>query len=82
MSGAPSGRAPSPEGGPTGLRARLAAGLRDAWQVVRGISGERAYEIYLEHHTRVHPGTPPMGEREFWRRHIDRGDTDPGSRCC
>ncbi|MCP3012287.1 hypothetical protein NGM33_03020 [Nocardiopsis dassonvillei] len=22
-----------------------------------------------------------MGERAFWRQHVDRGDTDPGSRC-
>ncbi|WP_019607398.1 YbdD/YjiX family protein [Nocardiopsis sp. CNS-639] len=63
--------------GPTLLR-----GLREAWQIVRGVAGERAYEIYLDHHRRTHPGQEPMGERAFWRQHVDRGDTDPGSRCC
>ncbi|GLU45804.1 YbdD/YjiX family protein [Nocardiopsis ansamitocini] len=62
--------------------ATLARGLSSAWQIARGVVGERAYEIYLEHHARTHAGTPPMGEREFWRHHTDRGDTHPGSRCC
>lgn len=66
---------------PAGLTSAVLRGLREAWQIARGIAGERAYEIYLEHHAREHPGTPPMGEREFWRAHIDKGDTDPGSRC-
>ncbi|MFC7328549.1 YbdD/YjiX family protein [Marinactinospora rubrisoli] len=62
--------------------ARIRAALHEAWQIARGITGERAYEIYLDHHRRTHPDRPPMGEREFWRWYIDRGDTQPGSRCC
>ncbi|WP_017594478.1 YbdD/YjiX family protein [Nocardiopsis potens] len=61
---------------------KVRRGLREAWWIARGIAGERAYEIYLEHHRREHPGEEPMGEREFWRRHTDKGDTDPGARCC
>ncbi|MEU6132650.1 YbdD/YjiX family protein [Saccharopolyspora sp. NPDC047091] len=61
---------------------RLGRSAREAWQITRGIVGETAYERYLEHHRAHHPGTPPLGERDFWRRHVDRGDVNPGSRCC
>ncbi|MFL1379453.1 MULTISPECIES: YbdD/YjiX family protein [unclassified Nocardiopsis] len=64
------------------LGPRLLHGLREAWQIARGIAGERAYEIYLEHHNREHPDEEPMSERVFWRHHTDKGDTNPGSRCC
>ncbi|QGK69324.1 putative selenoprotein [Allosaccharopolyspora coralli] len=64
------------------LLSRLAGSARSAWQIARGIVGETAYEQYLEHHRAHHPDTPALGEREFWRAHIDRGDRDPGSRCC
>ena len=62
---------------PLGPRLRHAA--REAWQVLRGVLGERAYEDYVAHHTAHHPGEPPMSEREFWRR---RGDREPPARCC
>lgn len=61
---------------------RLRRSVRSAWQIARGIVGETAYERYLHHHRTHHPDEPPLPEREFWRRHIDRGDTNPGSRCC
>ncbi|GAA2776893.1 YbdD/YjiX family protein [Saccharopolyspora taberi] len=61
---------------------RLRRSARGAWQVVRGIVGETAYEQYLEHQRTHHPDHPVLTEREFWRRHVDRGDTNPGSRCC
>jgi uncharacterized short protein YbdD (DUF466 family) len=62
--------------------ATLARRLRTAWRLFREFSGERAYEIYVEHHRRHHPGEPVMDEREFWRRHIDARDTDPKVSCC
>jgi uncharacterized short protein YbdD (DUF466 family) len=68
---------PSAQSGP-----RLRAALRDAWQVVRGIAGERAYEDYLAHQAVHHPGEPVLAEREFWRRHVDRADRAPSARCC
>ncbi|CAM00836.1 uncharacterized short protein YbdD (DUF466 family) [Saccharopolyspora erythraea NRRL 2338] len=61
---------------------RLHRSFRAAWQVVRGVVGETAYERYVEHQRAHHPGEPVLAEREFWRRHVDRGDTNPGSRCC
>jgi uncharacterized short protein YbdD (DUF466 family) len=56
--------------------------LREAWQLVRGLAGERAYEEYLAHQSEHHPGEPVLCERDFWRAHVDRGDTHPSSRCC
>ncbi|MGI8329907.1 YbdD/YjiX family protein [Actinomadura scrupuli] len=56
--------------------------LRTAWRLFREFSGERAYEIYLEHQRREHPGEPVLTEREFWRRHIDARDSAPRVGCC
>jgi len=56
--------------------------LRNAWGLIREFSGERAYEIYLEHQRREHPGEPVLTEREFWRRHIDARDSAPRVGCC
>jgi uncharacterized short protein YbdD (DUF466 family) len=56
--------------------------LREAWQLVRGLAGERAYEEYLAHQSEHHPGEPVLCERDFWRTHVDRGDTHPSTRCC
>lgn len=64
------------------LSARLREGLRATWQVVRGIAGETAYERYLEHQRQHHPTQTPLSERAFWRQHVDRGDSNPSSRCC
>jgi uncharacterized short protein YbdD (DUF466 family) len=63
-------------------RPRVRAALRDAWQVLRGIAGERAYENYLAHQVAHHPGEPVLSEREFWRVHVDRADRVPSARCC
>lgn len=60
----------------------LSGRIRTAWQLVREFSGERAYEIYLEHHHGHHPGEPPLTEREFWRQHADSRDDNPRMTCC
>ncbi|MHA7280738.1 YbdD/YjiX family protein [Arthrobacter sp. MDT2-2] len=52
-----------------------------AW-LFKGVMGENAYQAYLDHHGRTHPGGPPMTEREFWRDKTDRQDTNPEGRCC
>lgn len=62
--------------------AALRRALREAWQLARGLAGERAYELYLAHQAEHHPGEPVLGEREFWRQHVDRGDREQASRCC
>lgn len=61
---------------------RLRRVLAEAWQVLRGIAGERAYEHYLAHQAAHHPGRPTLDERTFWRDHVDRGDRQQTARCC
>ncbi|NKX56329.1 YbdD/YjiX family protein [Arthrobacter mobilis] len=60
--------------------------VRAGWQgfvwYVKAVLGEDAYQVYLDHHRRVHPGTEPMSEREFWRDKMDRQDRNPQGRCC
>jgi uncharacterized short protein YbdD (DUF466 family) len=44
--------------------------------------GDSAYETYLAHHRRTHPGAEPLTERQFWRQRMDDQDRNPGARCC
>ncbi|GAA3224694.1 YbdD/YjiX family protein [Actinocorallia longicatena] len=41
------------------------------WGFLRDLTGERAYERYLDHRARRHPGEPVLAEKEFWRRRTD-----------
>lgn len=59
----------------------VGAGRSIRWYM-RGLMGDSAYETYLAHHRRVHPGEPPMTERQFWRDRMDEQDRNPGARCC
>ncbi len=52
-----------------------------AW-LFKGVMGENAYQAYLDHYERTHPGGDPMTEREFWRDKTDRQDANPEGRCC
>lgn len=56
--------------------------LRALWRFARELAGERAYEIYLEHRRRHHPGEPVLDEKEFWRRRTDARDHHPRAGCC
>ncbi|GAA1695293.1 YbdD/YjiX family protein [Glycomyces endophyticus] len=49
---------------------------------LRELTGEAAYDRYLERHRLAHPGSPVLPRREFERRRTDRGDAHPGARCC
>jgi uncharacterized short protein YbdD (DUF466 family) len=51
------------------------------WQWVRAVSGDDAYERYLEHHARCHPGVAPMGRRAFYEE-AQRRKWSGVSRCC
>ena len=59
--------------------AGLAAGVR--WYL-REVSGESAYERYVEHARRAHPGEDPMPRRAFERARQDERDRRPQQRCC
>ncbi len=51
--------------------------LARAWWYVRAVMGETAYDTYLEHRGRTHPGEPVLSRREFEQRR-----TRPNVRCC
>jgi uncharacterized short protein YbdD (DUF466 family) len=62
------------------MKVRNAAGL--LWSYLREVSGETAYDQYVERHRRAHPDVPALSRREFERRRSDARGHDPGSRCC
>jgi uncharacterized short protein YbdD (DUF466 family) len=57
-------------------------GARDFAWLFTAVMGENKYEQYLAHHSVEHPDRPPMSERDFWRDHADRQDSNPQGRCC
>lgn len=66
--------------------ARVFASAREAarlvWATWKAIVGADKYEKYVAHHSRVHPGHEPMGEKEFWKRHYEEASRNPQARCC
>ncbi len=46
--------------------------LKKAWRFVRRVSGDDAYERYLQHHAEAHPEHSPLSRKEFFRREQDR----------
>ncbi len=64
------------------LAVRLVRAAKTVRWYVRGVVGADAYERYVEHRHRVHPGEPVLTERAFWREHTDDRDTNPRMRCC
>lgn len=55
----------------------MRAALARAWWYVRAVMGETAYDDYLAHRGRRHPGEPVLSRREFEQRR-----TNPNVRCC
>jgi uncharacterized short protein YbdD (DUF466 family) len=60
----------------------LSRALRSVVWYLREVTGETAYDRYLEHHRAEHPGEEPMTRREFERRRTDAADERPQARCC
>ena len=58
---------------------RALAGVR--WYL-KEVSGESAYDHYVEHARRAHPGEPVMARRDFERRRQDAREARPQARCC
>ncbi len=58
---------------------RALAGVR--WYL-REVSGESAYDRYVEHVRQEHPGQPVMSRRAFERRRQDARESRPQARCC
>jgi uncharacterized short protein YbdD (DUF466 family) len=62
--------------------ARVRRALANALWYTREVMGENAYQHYLDHQRRVHPGERVLGRREFECRRMDRMEVRPGQRCC
>ena len=58
----------------------LQRALRYAWEYLREISGENAYDRYLLVHAATHPEKPPMTRAEFYRHRQDEKYNNRGSR--
>jgi uncharacterized short protein YbdD (DUF466 family) len=57
----------------------LWAGVR--WYL-REVSGETAYERYVEHVRRAHPDALVLSRRDFERWRQDEREANPRARCC
>ena len=59
-------------------------GLRWVRWYARELTDESAYERYVAHKRKVHPGASVPSRREFERMRTDRQESDPrqGFRCC
>ena len=55
--------------------------FRYAWEYLKEISGENAYDRYLQTHAATHPGKSPITRGEFYRARQDEKFANPGSRC-
>ena len=51
--------------------------LSRTWWYVKAVMGEDAYDQYLAHRQRLHPGKPVLTRREF-----EQAKTKPNVRCC
>lgn len=54
---------------------------RRFWSGLRGITGDDAYERYIDHHQARHPGEPALGRDAFFRAELERRWSQP-NRCC
>jgi uncharacterized short protein YbdD (DUF466 family) len=55
--------------------------LRRGWRFLRQVSGDDAYERYLEHVARFHPGEKPLSRAEHFRMRQEQ-KWNRVSRCC
>jgi len=46
--------------------------LTTAWNIVRRLSGDDAYERYLVHHAHAHANETPLSRKEFFKREQER----------
>ncbi|HZG90374.1 MAG TPA: YbdD/YjiX family protein [Pseudonocardia sp.] len=58
---------------------RAGSGVR--WYL-RELTGESAYDHYLDRHHREHPDAVPLTRREFEKRRTDHAEANPQARCC
>jgi len=54
---------------------------RAVWAFIRSVSGDDAYERYLEHLARAHPETTPLSRRAFYDERLIQKWSGV-NRCC
>ncbi len=59
----------------------MTARVRLAWQWLRRLSGDDAYERYLAHQVRAHPAEPVLDRRAFYGQELERR-WNGVQRCC
>jgi uncharacterized short protein YbdD (DUF466 family) len=59
----------------------LAAALRRCWEGLRALTGDDAYERYLDHCRERHPGAPPPDRGAFCAAELERRWRQV-NRCC
>ena len=62
-----------------GVLVRAWGGLR--WYL-REVTGEAAYDRYVQELQRTHPDRPPLDRRAFYRARQDEVEKQPQQRCC
>ncbi|MDQ3943099.1 MAG: YbdD/YjiX family protein [Actinomycetota bacterium] len=63
------------------MSGRIPNPIPSIWGYLKEVTGENAYDRYLERHRATHPGKEPLGRGEFYRRRQDEKYANPGSRC-
>jgi uncharacterized short protein YbdD (DUF466 family) len=66
----------------TTARRRLGDVARGVRWYLREVSGEGAYDHYVEHVRREHPDALVMSRRDFERWRQDDRNDNPRARCC
>jgi uncharacterized short protein YbdD (DUF466 family) len=60
----------------------LRRGLHGIRWYLRALTGESAYDEFVAHARRTHPGCPVPSRREFERERMADRDRRPSARCC
>ncbi len=55
--------------------------LSKVWAFIQELTGENAYEKYLEHQVKHHPGQAVLSKKEFFKLETERR-WDGVRRCC
>ena len=64
------------------IASRLLSWPRRTWRLVRALSGDDAYERYLEHCRAHHPDGATLDRRQFYLYEQERRYSDGPTGCC
>jgi uncharacterized short protein YbdD (DUF466 family) len=64
-----------------GHRKVLVKRLRVLWEFVRELSGDDAYDRYLQRHSRQHPDAKPLDKRAYFKQ-VQKQKWSELRRCC